>query len=226
MTTLTAPPVPALAEAARPSAGLRLRRYALIALPVLGGLGVTIGAFADPAAGVSGTRMYAAYAEHTDALQVKSLAYHWGYAFWIGTAFVVASMVRGRGVWLANVAGALAFAGMTTLPGLLFGDWVDSAVGQLYGVDGVERVHERMEAVSWGMPIFQLPGIVGLLLALPLAALALNRAGVVRWWAPVACLGAIVAFMASMATPVGSVVATAFLAVFAYAIARGTRTTA
>ena len=83
-----------------------------------------------------------------------------------------------------------------------------------------------MEQVSWGMPFFQLPGFAGLALALPIAALALWRARVVRWWAPVAVVVAFAAFMTSMATWPGCVVATACLTVFSVALARGTRETA
>jgi len=204
-------------------AGVRVRRYALVSLPVLAGICLTVGAIADPAAGISGDRMFKIYAEHPDALQIKSLAYHWAYAFWIGTALLVAGLVRGRGVWLANVAGVLGFAGMTTLPGLLFVDWVDSATGQLWGVDGVNAMHDRVAAISWGFPYFQLPGFAGLALALPIAALALWRARVVRWWAPVAVIAAFAAFIVSEATWPGCVVATACFAVFSVALARGTR---
>ena len=224
LTTLTDRTAAAHATAARPPAGVRVRRYALLALPVLAGVCLTVGAVADPAAGIDGDRMYELYAEHPDALQIKSLAFHWAYAFWIGTALLVAGLVRGRGVWLANLAGVLGFAGMTTLPGLLFGDWVDSATGQLWGVEGVNAMHDRMTEVSWGMPIFQLPGFAGLALALPLAALALWRARVVRWWAPVAVVAAFAAFMVSYATWPGCVVATACLTAFSVALARGTRT--
>ncbi len=224
MTTLTdrETTVPPSAEAL--PLGLRVRRYALLALPVLAGICLTVGAVADPAAGIDGDRMFKAYAEHPDALQIKSLAFHWAYAFWIGTALLVAGLVRRRGVWLANVAGVLGFAGMTTLPGLLFADWVDSATGQLWGVEGVNAMHDRVADISWGMPYFQLPGFAGLALALPLAALALWRARVVRWWAPVMVVAAFAAFMISYATWPGCVLATAFLAVFSYELARGTRT--
>jgi hypothetical protein len=223
MTTLTHLSTPAGTTAEPLPAGLRVRRYALLALPVLAGICLTVGAVADPAAGIDGDRMYELYAEHPDALQIKSLAFHWAYAFWIGTAFVVAGLVRGRGVWLANLAGVLGFAGMTTLPGLLFGDWVDSATGQLWGVEGVNAMHDRMAEISWGMPIFQLPGFAGLVLALPIAAFALWRARIVRWWAPVSVIAAFAAFMISYATWPGCVVATACLTVFSVALARGTR---
>lgn len=225
MTTTSAPVLDLAPATSRQPLGLRVRRYALVALPALAGVGLVVGALADPAAGISGRRMYEIYADDPDVLQVKSLAYKWAYAFWIGTALVVASLVRGRGVWLANAAAVLAFAGMTTLPGLLIGDWVDSATGQLYGVEGVVAVHDRMEAVSWGMPFFMLPGIIGLALALPLAAGALWRAGLVRWWALAAAVGAFVAFMVGNATWPGSVVSLVLLCVFSVALALGTSDT-
>ncbi len=127
-------------------------------------------------------------------------------------------------MWLAKVAGVLGRAGMTTLPGLLFGDWVDSATGQLWGVDGVNAMHDRMAEVSWGMPIFQLPGFAGLALALAIAAFALWRAGIVRWWTPVSVIAAFAAFMISDATWPGCVIATACRTVFSAVLARGTRT--
>jgi hypothetical protein len=223
MTTLVQPAPAALATAPAQPLGLRIRRYALVALPVLAGICLTVGAVADPAAGIDGDKMSKLYAEHPDALQIKSLAFHWAYAFWIGTALLVAGLVRGRGVWLANLGGALGFAGMTTLPGLLFVDWVDSATGQLWGVEGVNAMHDRVAEIAWGMPIFQLPGFAGLALALPVAALALWRAGVVRWWAPVAVVAAFAAFMISYATWPGCVISTACFAAFSVALARGTR---
>jgi len=64
---------------------------------------------------------------------------------------------------------------MTTLPGLLFVDWYDSAVGQQFGVEGNVAVNGRMEAM-WGTAVFTTPGVVGLLLALPLTALTMWRA--------------------------------------------------
>ena len=46
-----------------------------------------------------------------EPLQLKSLGLHWAYAFWIAPALLIARYVRGRGAWLANVAGFLGFAG-------------------------------------------------------------------------------------------------------------------
>ena len=154
------------------------------------GLFAIVGAWFDPAAGISGRQMYEIYTVEHLPLQLKSLGFHWAYAFWIAPALLIAPYVRGRGAWLANVTAFVGFAGMTTLPGLLFVDWYDSAIGQMYGVDAIERVNEHMGATMWGIPVFTLPGIAGLAFALPLAALALWRAGLVRWWAPVSVIAA------------------------------------
>lgn len=115
-------------------------------------------------------------------LQLKSLGFHWSYAFWIAPASLLAAYVKGRGAWLANIAAVLGSVGMTTLPGLLFVDWYDPAIGQLYGVDGTARVNELMTQTVWGPIAFTVPGMIGFMVALPLAALALWRAGRVRWW--------------------------------------------
>ena len=56
---------------------------------------------------------------------------------------------------------------MTTLPGLLFVDWYDSAIGQFYGADAPQAVEAQM-APMWGAAASILRDR-RLLLALPLA---------------------------------------------------------
>lgn len=213
--------VPAAPTPAR--RGLRLRRHLVVAAPVLAGLCCIVGAVFDPAAGKAGEEMYRVYAAQPEPLQLKSLGYHWAYAFWIGTALLVAPWVRSRGVTLANLGAVLGFAGMTTLPGLLAVDWYDSAVGQLHGVEAVGALHDHMDATMWGLPVFMLPGILGLALALPLAVAGLARAGVVRWWTLAAVVGAFAVFTISQATWWGAVGTTVLLTAFAAELARGTR---
>jgi len=208
---------------AEPSRAVSARRWFIVASPVLAGLFAIVGAVADPAAGSAGREMWEVYTANPEPLQFKSLGFHWSYAFWIAPALLLAAYVRGKGAWLANIAALIGFAGMTTLPGLLFVDWYDSAIGQMYGVDAIERVNEHMGATMWGIPVFTLPGIAGLAFALPLAALALWRAGLVRWWAPVSVIAAFAAFMLSNVTWWGCVVTTLCLTVFAVALERATR---
>lgn len=227
MTTTSAPALtgPSITSTStrRTSRAVAVRRGFLIASPVLAGLFAVVGAYADPAAGISGSRMFEIYAANPEPLQFKSLGFHWAYAFWIAPALLVAGYVKGRGAWLANVAALIGFAGMTTLPGLLFADWYDSAIGQVYGVEGVNAVQDRMTETMWGVLPFTLPGILGLLIALPLATAALWRGGVVRWWAFVAVLAGTAAFMLSNVMWWGCAITTGCFTVFAVALARGTR---
>jgi len=196
------------------------RRWFLVASPVLAGLFAILGAANDPAVGLDGQRLYERYAANPEPLQLKSLGFHWAYAFWMAPAMLLTPYIRGRGAWLANVAAVLGFAGIATLPGLLFIDWYDSAVGQVAGPETTAEVAQVMESM-WGVPVFTLPGIVGLMLALPLVALAGWRAGVVRWWGPFAVVAGFAAFTLSGVTWWGCAITTVCFCVFAYTLARG-----
>lgn len=211
------------AVVARPSRALAARRWFLIASPVLAGLFAVVGAYADPAAGTAGKEMWEVYIAEPEPLQLKSLGFHWAYAFWITPALLLAAYVKGKGAWLANIAAVLGFAGATTLPGMLLSDWYDSAIGQLYGLEGTVAVSEHMGATMWGVPVMIMPGIIGLLTALPLAAFALWRAGLVRWWAPCSVLAGTAAFMLSNVTWWGCAITAVFFTVFAVAVERATR---
>ena len=111
---------------------------------------------------------------------------------------------------------------MTTIanPGPLH----DSAIGQIYGVDGTARANDLMTQTMWGRIAFTVPGMIGFMVALPLAALALWRAGRVRWWAPLAVLAGYAAFMLSNVMWWGCAITTICFTVFAVAVERGTRT--
>jgi len=203
------------------SKALTLRRGFLVAAPVLAGLFATVGAIADPAAGVSGDAMLRVYFTHPEALQFKSLAYHWAYAFWIVPAMLIVPMVKARGAWLATITGFIGFLGVATMPGLLITDWFDSAIGAAYGMEGHRKVAEAMQGM-WGIPVMITPGIVALFLALPLTMITLWRAGLARWWGLAAAVAAFVAFMVSNATWPGTVAATLCLGVVSLVLARAT----
>jgi hypothetical protein len=223
--TTTAEASPAGVATATASRALTVRRTFLIACPVLAGLFAVIGAYADPGAGISGSEMFRLYAAHPGPLQFKSLAFHWSYALWIAPALLSAAYVRGRGAWIANLAALLGFAGMTTLPGLLFSDWYDSTIGQLYGPDAPGAVYEHMSSSMWGVPVFTTPGIVGFMLALPLATVALWRARVVRWWALPVVLVGYAGFILSNVMWWGCTITAVCFTAFALELARGTRPT-
>lgn len=111
---------PVLPDAARSTAGagLSIRRWFLVASPVLAGLFAVLGAACDPAVGQDGPVLWEAYAENPEPLQLKSFGLHWAYAFWLVPTLLIAGLVRDRGVWIANVAAFLGFVGISTLPGL------------------------------------------------------------------------------------------------------------
>ena len=219
-TTRTEPGVAATRRTA--SRALSARRWFLVASPVLAGVFAVVGAYFDPAAGLSDRQMYEIYTAEHLPLQLKSLGFHWSYAFWIAPALLIAPYVRGRGAWLANITAFVGFAGMTTLPGLLFIDWYDSAIGKVYGVDAVVAVNDKMGEVMWGIPWFTTPGIAGLMLALPLTAITLWRAGLARWWALAAVVAGFLTFMLSNVMWWGCLLTTACFAVFAVALHRAT----
>lgn len=221
MTTDTAAAAPTATPAAHPrqSRGHSARRLFLIAAPVLAGLLIVVGAQADPAPQANGRELYEAYAADQAAVQVKAVAYHFGYALWAFVPILVAGLVRGRGVWLANVAGLLALLGISTMPGFILADFYDSAIGQAGGVDMAVQVENVMNGM-WGLPVLGGTGTLGFFLAFPLAAAAAWRAGLVSWWAPAAVLGGIFAgFGIFGATVLGGIALTIGFSIFSLALA-------
>lgn len=208
------------ADADAGAAARAARRWFLIVAPVLAGLLAIVGAAADPAAGEDGRVLYEAYANEPDRVQIKAFAYHFAYALWLAAALLLAGLVRRRGSWIANVAGVLALLGITTMPGFVAVDFVDSAVGQLFGVEGAVQVNERAEGM-WALVALASTGGVGFILALPLAAVAAWRGGLIPWWAPVAVAAGIFGGFGFLgATVAGTAVLTAAFAVFSVALAR------
>jgi hypothetical protein len=213
---------PGIAAADAPPSTRPFRRGFLIAAPVLAGGFAIVGAAADPAVGESGRALWERYAANPETLQWKSFGFHWAYAFWTMAAFVLAGLVRARGVRLANIAALLAFVGATTLPGLLVTDFYDSAIGQVAGVETTEAVSEAMEGM-WAVRAITIPGVIGALLALPVAALAAWRARIVPGWAALAAAGGVAAFLLSGVTVWGTSITAALFSTFAYALWRSDR---
>ncbi|MET0839410.1 MAG: hypothetical protein ABWY19_11550 [Marmoricola sp.] len=200
-----------------------LRRGFFVASPILAGILLLVATIADPGAGSTGQEMNQAYTDNPGALQWHSLALHWSYAFWGVTAFLAAAYVQRRGAVLANIGAFLGFVGMTTLPGILAVDWYDSSIGQVYGVDAIGSLHDHMDETLWALPFFATPGIVGLLFCLPVAAAALWRGGVVRWWSFAAVLAGTATFMGSGVTVWGVSLTAVLFTVLGVDLARGTR---
>ena len=226
MTTMTNHTVSATTTVESPirsSKALNVRRLFLIACPVLAAVFTMMGALGDPAAGHNGEQMVRTYIENPGPLQWKSTGYHWAYAFWIAPALLAAGLVRGKGAWLANVAAFLGFLGMTTLPGLLITDWYASAIGHEFGYAGTHAVETYMQDSMWGVAGFGIAAMLGFVIGVPLAAVALLRAGLVRWWAVPAVIVPLVALFVSNGAVWAGAVCAACLLVFAAELARAVR---
>lgn len=216
----TTPPRPATAAIHR-GPTWSVTRILLVASPVLAGAFAVLGTAADPAVGLDGPELYALYSAEVDRVQLKSLGLHWSYAFLVLPALLVPAYVHGRGRVLAGLGLLLGFVGISTLPGLLFIDYYDSAIGRIHGAEGVDEVVRLMDQM-WAVPVFVVPGMLGAALALPVCVLALWRAGLVRWWAPVAVLAGLVAFGQSGPAWWGALLTTVCFAVVAVELARAT----
>jgi hypothetical protein len=196
-----------------------VRRWAIVIAPGLAGILTVIGTIADPLPPGEGAELIDAYAKNPGPVNIKSLAYHFAYALWLAVVFPLVGLVRGRGSWLANIAGLLAFLGISTIPGFLITDFIDSAMGQTVGADAAVRVGEVAQGF-WAFPVLAGPGFAGLMIALPLATIAAWRAGVLVWWGAVAAVAAIGAFAVFGAMLLGnSILAVGFL-VLSVALAR------
>lgn len=223
--TLTTPPASAATADRTPaSTALAWRRWAFVLTPVIGGALITLSLAVDPAAGIDGREMLERYAARTDAQQLHTNLLHWGFGFFAVSALYVGQLVRSRGAWLANLGVAFAFVGLITLPGLVAVDFVTSAVTQVHGVEVTLAAEKQMDQM-WGLSVFALPGMIGLIAGPVLAAAALVRSGSARWWAPVAFLLSFVAFEVSQATWWGGVLMTAFLAAYSVALYRASAQT-
>jgi hypothetical protein len=98
-------------------------------------------------------------------------------------------------------------------------DFIDSAMGRLVGINETVRVGEAVEE-QWGLAVMAVPGFAGLLLALPLAAIAAWRAAQLPWWGPVSVIAGMAAFIGFDATLPGNVLLTVAFAVLAAALTR------
>ena len=130
--------------------------------------------------------------------------------------------MAGRGRWIASLAAVAGFLGLATMPGLLLSDWFESAIGQNFGTEGNAAVAATFEAM-WGPMVFVGPGLPCLVIALPLAALALWRAGRAPWWGIVAAVAGIAALAVSNLSAPGAAVAILAHLGVAAAFVRATR---
>jgi hypothetical protein len=172
------------------STALQVRRWAIILAALLSGVLVFISMLVDPVPDASGAELIRGYADQPLLQGVHTNLIHYGYALFAPVAFALVGLVRGRGAWLANVAGLLATIGLTTLPGLVLIDYHDVATANVASVDTAVAASESVGTLPGFLPIV-VPALFCTALALPLATVAAWRDGLLHWWVPVALVAAI-----------------------------------
>ena len=200
-----------------------LRRGLQVALPAaVGGLLATA-VYTDPGAANEGREMVQTYAANLDQLQWHVLFLHVAYGAWGLVPLVLSPLVRGRGRRIMNVAAVLGFVVMISMPGLMMSDMFTAAVSNEHGIDAAMRLYDDMPSDQWAIKSYIVPGIVSMLLTLPVTFAALARAGRTSWWAVVPALLVLPTFAAFGAAGVGVVVPVALLAGLSALVFRATR---
>jgi hypothetical protein len=201
-----------------PTNAVRIRDWAHVLTPLAAGVFILIATATDPAPGIDGPELARRYAENPTGLAIHALTLHFGFGLWIATGLLAARLVRGRGAWLANVAVALGFLGITTLPGLMFSDFFTSAITAELGEEGYTTVADRMDSM-WGVGVFVLQGMPGAALAPLLGAVALASARVLPWWSAGVVLLATATLMAfANASILGAVALVGILGVYSWTL--------
>jgi hypothetical protein len=172
---------------------LRIRRGFLIAAAALAGILAFAAMAVDPVPdGSEGYDFIVGYANDLNASGLHTNLLHYGYALWAPVAFAAVGLVRHRGAALANAAGLLAILGLTTLPGLVMTDFWAVATLRATDVETLAAMERELENLHWFSALIA-PVFVAALAALPLAVVALWRAGLVPWGAPLAAIIAMAA---------------------------------
>jgi phage shock protein PspC (stress-responsive transcriptional regulator) len=125
--------------------------------------------------------------------EVAPLFLHYGLVCVSVSVLGLLTMVRHRAVVWGRATGLLAFVGLVNLSGMLLVDWFAIALGQsgLPTADAVgilERSATPINMVAW-----QIPGLIGVYLGLPLFLVALWRNGFIPWWPAVAVVAFVIA---------------------------------
>jgi len=166
------------------NSALSFRRRAVIVAAALSGILVLVSMFVDPVPGADGRELIQGYAANEGRQGLHTNLIHYGFALFAPVAYAMVGLVRRRGAWIANVAGLFAVVGLSTLPGLVLTDYILVGVEHAAGLDAAVASEAATENLP-GFTALAVPGVFASLLAVPVAVLALWRAGLVPWWLPV-----------------------------------------
>jgi hypothetical protein len=122
-----------------------------------------------------------------------------------------------------NVAAVLGFLVMVSMPALMMSDLFFAAIANESGLDAASRIYDDMGGQQWAIMGYLVPGLVSMLLTLPVTFAALARARRTPWWAVVPALLVLPTFAAFGAAGVGVVVPAGLLVGLSLVLFRGIR---
>jgi hypothetical protein len=198
------------------SSALQIRRWAIVLAAFLSGFLVFISMLVDPVPDANGKELIQGYADNPLLQGVHTNLIHYGFALFAPVAFALVGLVRGRGAWIANVAGLLAVIGLTTLPGLVVVDYHDVATAHIAGVEVAAAASDQVGNLPGFLPII-VPALVSAVLALPLATIGAWRARLLPGWVPLALLASMIG-MTMVPARIGFGLLTIAMAGVAYAL--------
>jgi hypothetical protein len=135
----------------------------------------------DPVPEADGAELVAGYAADLTRSGWHTNLIHYGFALMAPVAYGIVALVRGRGAWLANVAGLFAIIGLSTLPGLVLLDFTSVAAALATDLDTATAIDTELESLTAFTAVI-IPAFLTSVLALPLAVIAAWRARLVPGW--------------------------------------------
>ena len=166
------------------SSALRFRRAAVICAAGLSGLLVLVSMFVDPVPEADGGELIRGYSDSLTRSGLHTNLIHYGFALVAPVVYAMVALVRGRGAWLANVAGLLAVIGLSTLPGLVLLDFTSVAANLATDLDTAVAIDDQLGELPYFLAIV-IPAFLAAVLALPVAVTAMWRAGLFPSYLPV-----------------------------------------
>lgn len=200
--------------------GFDVRRTVAVTLPAVTACLLVAAVATDPGSANEGREMVRVYAANIDRLQWHVLFLHLAYGAWGLVPIALGSLVRGRGRQLMNLAATLGFLVMVSMPGLMMSDMFAAAITNEHGLDAAMTLYDEMPADQWAIMSYLVPGLLSLLLVLPLTVAALARARRTSWWMLVPAFLVLPSFVVIGAAGAGVVVTAALLLGLSLALAK------
>ncbi|MDG4825315.1 hypothetical protein O7635_26000 [Asanoa sp. WMMD1127] len=161
------------------------RRAGLVCLAVAPML-LLLATAADPGLGEGAwDRMVAA---DPDGAVLHTVLLHWAYVLFVPGFLAVLGPIRARGRVPATIAWAATLCGLATFAGLVLTDVTAIAVAATVAPETFASFEARVDTYTWMSVGWQLPGLVGWVLAFVLTPIAAVRARLTGWWYAVAAL--------------------------------------